>query len=119
MARSRSFRSAVLVAYVAVMLVALLMPVPSSLAPGGQFDKLVHVALFMGLALLVVWSAGPGRPHRIGVALGTAVALAAVIEVLQAVLPYRSGDIVDFAAGAVGAGIGAFLCRWMQSRPAA
>jgi VanZ family protein len=119
MIQSRTFRSAVLVAYVVGILAAFLMPVPAAAGPAGRFDKLVHFGLFMGLALLLVWSASPGRPHRAAVALGTATALAAVVEVLQAFLPYRSGDVVDFVAGALGAGLGALLGSWMGTRPTA
>lgn len=110
MIRSSSLRSAVLGTYVVAMLAVFLMPVPPSPASvPAQFDKLVHVALFMGLVLLLLWSTSPARPHRVVVTLGAAVALAAVIEALQAMLPYRNGDLVDFAAGAAGALLGALL----------
>jgi VanZ family protein len=35
--------------------------------------------------------------------------LAALIEVLQSMLPYRSGDPLDFVAGVAGALVGAVL----------
>jgi len=103
-------RPAVLGGYVAAMLAALLMPVPATPAylPGG-FDKLVHVGLFLGFALLLAWTAQGLRERRTLVAFGSTAAFAALVEVLQLLLPYRSGDVVDLAAGVAGGLIGAVL----------
>jgi len=103
-------RRVVLGGYVAAMLAALLMPVPAtpSYLPG-DFDKLAHVGLFLGFAVLAAWNARGGRGWRTLGALGWAAGLAALIEVLQSMLPYRSGDPLDFVAGVAGALVGAVL----------
>ena len=58
-------RRAVMRGYVAVMLAALLMPVPAapSYVPG-DFDKLAHVGLFLGFAGLAAWNVRGGRSRR-------------------------------------------------------
>ena len=103
-------RRTLLAGYVAAMLAALLMPVPAtpSYLPGA-FDKLAHVGLFLGFAVLAAWNARGGRGWRGLVALGSAAAFAAVIEVLQALLPYRSGDPLDLVAGVAGGIVGAVV----------
>lgn len=79
----------------------------ATLAPGEyvpavpilSFDKVVHVALFFGFAL--VWlSLYPTRRRDVFLG-GLAVAIA--IEVLQNALPiHRSGDVYDVIADVVG-----------------
>ena len=64
-----------------------------------SFDKLVHVVMFAGFALL--WLALYPRRRGAVVVGGLAVGLA--IEVLQEVLPiHRSGEASDLLADAVG-----------------
>jgi VanZ family protein len=103
-------RRLILGAYVAVMLAALLMPVPAtpSYVPG-DFDKVAHVGLFLGFAALVAWNARGGRQSRALGAVAWAVAFAGLTEVLQSLLPYRSGDPMDLVAGVAGAIVGAVL----------
>jgi VanZ family protein len=105
-----ALRRTALGGYVAAMLAALLLPVPDtpSYVPGA-FDKLAHVGLFLGFALLAAWNARGSRGLRTVTAFGAGALLAALVEVVQSPLPYRSGDVVDLAAGVVGALLGATL----------
>jgi VanZ family protein len=102
-------RRIILGGYVAFMLAALFMPVPATPSLPGNFDKVAHVGLFFGFAGLVGWNARGGRGSRGLRALAWAVAFAGLTEVLQSLLPYRSGDPMDLAAGAAGAVVGAVL----------
>ena len=64
-----------------------------------SFDKVVHVALFFGFALVWLWLY-PGRRRDVFLG-GAAVGIA--IEVLQNALPiHRSGDVNDVIADAIG-----------------
>jgi VanZ family protein len=105
-----SVRRAILAGYVAAMLAALLLPVPDapSYVPG-VLDKVAHVGLFFGFAVLAAWTAGRERGRRMLGAFVWASVFAALVEVLQALLPYRSGDPVDLVAGIAGALVGAVL----------
>lgn len=105
-----STRRILLYGYVALLLAALLLPVPD--VPGytpGNLDKLAHVGLFVGLAALAAWNAGGPRGHRVLVAMGVAVLVGALTELLQGALPYRSGDPLDLAADLAGGLLGGVL----------
>lgn len=113
---SRLTRRLLLGGYVAVMLAALLLPVPR--APDyvpGDFDKLAHIGLFAGLALLAAWNARGGRGRRVLVALGAAILLGALTEALQGVLPYRTGDPLDMVADLAGGLTGGLLGSLMPA----
>lgn len=108
--KTTDHRRMLLGVYVIALLLITLAPLPA----GGEYveaipglDKAIHVALFGGLALLLVWNAELWRGKAAVIkAIGLTVAAAALIEVMQAPLPYRSGDVWDFLAGAVGALLG-------------
>lgn len=108
--RNSALRRATLGAYVAAMAVALFVPLPDppSYLPG-DFDKAVHIGMFLGFAALAAWNARGGWGRRMLVALGSAALFAAVVELLQAPLPYRSGDPADFLAGVAGGLLGAAI----------
>jgi VanZ family protein len=81
-------------------------------------DKAVHAALFLGLTFLACWSHG-GRPGwgpsmRI---LACAAAFGAVVEVVQSMTGYRTGELSDWAADAVGAAAGILVARATLDRP--
>lgn len=82
-----------------------LAPIPE--LPFGASDKTLHLA---GYALMTLLSAGfchaPGL--LVALAAGT-VAGSALIESVQGLLPYRSFELLDLAANAAGAAIGAAL----------
>jgi VanZ family protein len=73
------------------------------------FDKIVHLFLFAGVSFLVYWAQKTVGEPIPGMATVVASALAAFIEIVQSLLPYRSGDFWDFLAGVLGALLGAAL----------
>jgi VanZ family protein len=100
------WRHKVFVSYVAVMLVAFLLPVPSApLAESRYADKLAHFGIFLGFALLFYID----RHEKAWWTFLISVAFAAGIELVQWAVPYREGDCLDFVAGAAGAGVGTVL----------
>lgn len=101
-------RRTVLAAYVVVLLALMLAPVPGT--PGylpSNSDKAVHVALFLGLGVLVFWNVPRGSRRRFWPVVGIVASLAGLMELAQGLLPYRSGDVLDFVWGAAGALVGA------------
>ena len=109
------WRHKVFVGYVLAMILAFLLPVPSTpLEEFDYIDKLVHFGIFLGFALLFYID----RHWRAWWTFLISSAFAGVIELVQASLPYRDGDWLDFAAGAAGAGLGAVLVVWSQRRVA-
>lgn len=95
-----------LAAGVATTAVLFLAPVSNPLptVDGIQTDKLAHAALMGGLALLVWWNLPAGR-WRAAASVLLAGAYAGLIELVQLVLPFRSGDVTDLAAGLFGAAL--------------
>lgn len=91
-------------ALVCAMLVVALLPMPPGLGAVPYGDKLGHALAFAGL---VLWFAQiyPGSGDRLRCVLG-AIALGALIEVLQAFVPWRSAEWLDLAADALGATLG-------------
>ena len=101
------------VGYVMLMLLAFLLPLPNSPVAEPQYtDKLVHFGIFLGFALLH----HADRRSKPWWTFLLAAAFAGGIELVQAVLPYRDGDWLDFIAGTVGAGVGSILVLMMQLR---
>ena len=97
-----------------MMVLGFLVPVPAiPLAELKHVDKLVHLGVFLGFALLLHID----RASGVGRTLLTSFAFAAAIELVQWVLPYREGDWWDFVAGAAGAGLGAVLVLLIERQP--
>ena len=98
--------------YVAMMLMLFLLPLPQMpSAEAKHVDKLVHFGIFLGFALLYWIDQQQGM-------VGTFVVstlFAGAIELVQRTLPYRQGDWLDFAVGALGAGFGAGVL-WLTER---
>jgi VanZ family protein len=104
-----AWRHKAFVGYVMFMLLLFLLPLPGTPENTTKYlDKAAHFGVFMGFAVLFHL----GRPSRPASALLASVAFAAIIEVLQGLLPYRDGDWADLAAGAAGGTIGAALMLW-------
>ena len=95
------------------MLVLFLLPMPSApLDETTHLDKAVHLGVFLGFALLFHFDTAAGA----GTTLLVSSAFAAAIEAVQWLVPYRGSDWWDFAAGAVGGGIGGALILWNNRR---
>ena len=95
-------RRSIFGAYLVLVFVLLLAPITQELAHPELtwFDKLVHVALFAGLAVLGFWNRA-----SVPAVTAFAVALAGTLELIQGPLPYRHAELLDFVAGVVG-GVG-------------
>lgn len=86
------------------MLVIALLPMPALIGEVPNGDKLGHALAFAGL---VLWYSQiyATRADRLRCVLG-AIALGALIEVLQAFVPWRSAEFLDLVADALGATLG-------------
>ena len=105
------WRHKVFVGYVLVMMLVFLLPVPPSPVGGFSYvDKLVHFGIFFGFALLFYLDRHGGAWWTFLIS----SAFAGAIELVQAILPYRDGDWLDFAAGAAGAIVGAVLLLFSE-----
>lgn len=89
------------VAYAVAMLLVFLTPTPDTGIQFGYIDKAVHFGLFFGFALMFYLDrhGSPGRMFLIS------AAFAAVVELVQWVLPFRDVELADFIAGAAGAAL--------------
>ncbi|MEO8673167.1 MAG: VanZ family protein [Tahibacter sp.] len=87
--------------------VVALLPMPSGIGAVPLGDKIGHFLAFAGL---VLWYAQiyPALIDRCRCVLG-AVALGALIELLQMSVPYRSAEALDLVADALGAGTGLLI----------
>lgn len=97
---------AVFPVYVAVVVVLSLLPLAAEL-PGQGADKLVHFAAYGIMALLGMPLVSVGRSRL--VMLLAIVAVGAVLEGLQLMLPYRDPSALDLVANCLGAIAGAGL----------
>jgi VanZ family protein len=106
-------RHKIFVGYVAFMVLAFLVPVPTvPLAEANHVDKLVHFGVFLGFALLLHID----RASKVAWILFISFAFAGGIELVQWFLPYRDADWWDFFAGAAGAGLGVLLVIVVEAR---
>lgn len=106
----RALRASAYAFAVAVLLYLCLAPA-RDLPPETLWDKAEHALAWFVLAAvgLAFW---PWRPGRIA---GFALALGALVEVLQAVMPFgRDGDWRDWVADSVG--VAAALLAWAAIR---
>ncbi len=96
-------RRGILAAYLIGLLVITLAPLPSrafELASGS--DKLVHFGLFAGFGVLLYWNMYSSRRPTLITVVGLTAVVAALIEVFQTPLPFRSGDVWDLVWGVIG-----------------
>jgi VanZ family protein len=93
--------------YLATVLGATLAPLSGDAYDAvSGLDKLVHVALFGGVASLLCWNLSTLTARSATGVFAVTTAFAAAIEVVQGRLWYRSGDLWDLLAGALGALLG-------------
>jgi VanZ family protein len=100
-----------------VVAVLLLIPIPGGVPEGT--DKIVHFVIFASLAFGAV-----GFSHRAGQLAGLAlltVAGGTALEFAQRLTPWRTFDLADAAANALGASAGfalalVVLLLWLRSR---
>jgi VanZ family protein len=105
--------------YVVVLLVLTLAPLPplaNRLASRDQLDKVVHFVLLAGLTVMLYWNLAVEGHPPLGRVVGPATAFAALIELLQAPLPYRTMDFWDFVSGMVGAFLAYFVVARLTAR---
>lgn len=98
-------RPLVVAAYLLLVGVVTLAPVPSGSSSqllGLGLDKVGHVALIAGLALLLLWGPEPPPASSAIAVAALAVIVAGAIELAQIPLPYRACELYDFIAGAGG-----------------
>ncbi len=96
-------------------------PVSTRAVPLG--DKLLHLAGYALLGALFFQALRASRPTAPRRVIWRLSALAAALygatdELHQAFVPTRSGDLLDLAADAVGALLGAGLAAWIAARTA-
>jgi len=95
---------ALVITYAVFLLIATLAPLPSDayqvVSTTGS-DKVIHFFLFGGLTAVLLVAGWPiSRPTT---AVMITMIAAALVEVVQSPLAYRTGDVWDFVAGAAGA----------------
>lgn len=95
-------------------LIVCLLPLPALVEVPRGFDKLEHALGYFLLSAYAAMLFRPGRP-LFGAMLGL-IALGALIEILQAALPWRSAEWMDLVANALGIGIGALVAATPLSR---
>lgn len=117
----RATRRLVFLAYLSAVLGATLAPLSGNAYDAvSGLDKVVHVVLFGGVAALLCWNLTTVSLRSATAVFIITVALAALIEVVQGTLWYRSGDLWDLLAGALGAlfGVGfGLLVEFVWKRP--
>jgi VanZ family protein len=102
------WRHKIFIGYAVVMALVFLLPVPATpLEESKYVDKFVHFGIFLTFAALFYID----RHWKVWWTFLISVAFAAGIELAQWILPYRDADLLDFVAGAAGAGLGAVLVR--------
>ena len=102
-------RRIVLIAYIGMVLFATLAPLSGDwYEPVSALDKFAHVGLFAGVSFLAVLNVTYRWEAALWAVILTSV-LAALIELVQGTLPFRSADWWDLWAGVLGACIGAAI----------
>ncbi len=85
-----------------------------------QFDKLVHVGMYLSFAWLLTQAVRASRMPETDYYLWAwmyATGYGLLIEVLQVFLPWRSASIMDAVTNAVGAALGVWIGRAWPAPP--
>jgi len=108
--RSKRWRLAVAVYAAAVFLVSVV-PIDAKVSVS-HLDKVVHLCQYLVFAWLLVQAVrASGMPEReyLWMAWIYATSYGLLIEMIQAMLPWRSAEAADIVANALGAWLGAFV----------
>ena len=95
-------------AYAVFVFITSVIPVDARLAPG-HVDKVAHVGeylLFAWLLLQALRATASAPSPRGLIAWAAATGFGVAIEVIQAWLPWRSAELIDALANALGAALG-------------
>ena len=98
-------------AYAVVVLIGSMIPIKADVSTG-HLDKLIHVCEYLVFAWLLVQAIRVGRVVTRDYLLWAwiyATSYGLLIELLQSLVPWRSGDLGDALANAIGAAIGVWL----------
>jgi VanZ family protein len=78
-------------------------------------DKLLHAGAFAGLSALIALAlVDLALSRRQLVAAVASTAVGALLELVQSALPYRSAELLDLVADAIGAVLGVLALRWAR-----
>ncbi len=89
------------VIYTAAVFVGSVIKLPREIDLGEGRDKLLHLGAYLGMTIL--WSFTTRRPFRSAVCCAL---FGGLIELIQALIPYRSCEWGDFIANSIGAAVG-------------
>ena len=106
----------------ALALLVSLAPMPEIEVPMAHFDKLEHLVGYAVLAAYAGMLFGTRRAR--GAGFGAVLALGVAIEGLQALVPWRSAEVLDLLANALGVTIGVAISatplrhalQWLDTR---
>ncbi|KAB1197263.1 MULTISPECIES: VanZ family protein [Haloferax] len=113
--RAHPRRTLVVLGYAVVVFVASVLPAASgSLTPTGPLgvvglDKWIHAVGYAGLGFGVAYALQARGVTESGTAVVVAAVFGACIELVQALLPYRSFSLLDMGANLFGAFVGGVL----------
>lgn len=104
------------VAVAATILVLSAVPTSGGVASTGPFDlvgldKWLHAGAYAALAATVTYAIGARSRREVAVAVAIAVGVGLLAETMQLGISYRSFDLVDAVANALGAVLGAVTWR--------
>lgn len=87
-------------------------PVPEGGPEIPYFDKLVHLCEYFLFAWLLARAFRAG-PRAFRNAWSMAVGYGIAIELVQAMIPWRSAELLDAIANAIGAALGIYVAKMM------
>jgi VanZ family protein len=102
---------AILAAYAAAVLIVSVIPIQAE-APISRLDKAAHVCeylLFAWLLIRAIRTTLMRQPEYLWWAWVYATSYGLLIELIQGLLPWRSGNLADALANGVGAALGVWI----------
>ena len=103
-----------------LILNALLWKIPESFQDESVWtDKIVHLLIFMILAISYLNVSTQGfknfKFRNFGKALGAAALFSILTEALQLLIPWRNGDFIDLTANILGVGLAGIMVKSIHS----